>query len=181
MRLVGTLAALFVAVVVLVGGARAEVASSSPTAFLVHAEAHLSATPDQAWRALVRPDRWWNPLHTYSGDARNLRLDPRAGGCWCERWGRGQVEHARVVMAFERDGVRTLRMIGGLGPLQELGPSAVMTYRISPDGDGAKVDLTYRVAGDAGLGLDHLAPLVDQVLMEQLGRLGRYLETGSPQ
>lgn len=130
----------------------------------------------------MRPDRWWNAAHTYSGDARNLHLDARAGGCWCERWGQGQsVEHARVVMVSEHAGARTLRLVGGLGPLQELGPSAVMTFRVAPDADGARIEVTYRVAGDPGLGLDHLAPPVDQVLMEQLGRLARYLDTGSPQ
>lgn len=160
--------------------ARAEVAAAAPGAFLIQVEAELAATPDQAWRALTRIGRWWSSEHTYSGDAARLRLDARAGGCWCERWNGGSVEHARVVVAMEREGVRTLRTIGGLGPLQEMGTTAIMTFTITPQASGAKISMTYRVAGDPGLGLDQMAPFVDQVLMEQFARLVRYTVTGSP-
>ncbi len=161
--------------------ARAEVASVQPGAFLVQIEGAVNATPDQVWRALGHVERWWSPEHTYSGDARRLRLDVRAGGCFCERWGQGQsVEHARVVLVMEHEGVRTIRLNGALGPLQEMGPSGVLTFTISPDGAGASVALSYRVSGDAGLGLDQLAPLVDQVLMEQFARLLRYAGAGAP-
>jgi hypothetical protein len=78
----------------------AEVQSVSPSSFVVSAEADVDATPAEAWRALTRIERWWNSDHTYSGDSQRLSLDPRAGGCWCERWGNGQsVEHGRVVLA----------------------------------------------------------------------------------
>ncbi len=160
--------------------ARAEVAAAAPGAFLVQAEAELDASPEQTWRALTRIGRWWSAAHTYSGDAARLSLDARAGGCWCERWDGGSVEHARVVLVMERDGVRTLRTVGGLGPLQEMGVTAIMTFTITPQASGSKISLTYRVAGDSGLGLDQMAPFVDQVLMEQLARLVRYAGTGSP-
>ena len=159
---------------------RAEVAAATPGAFLIQTEAELTASPEQTWRALTRIERWWSGEHTYSGDAARLSLDPRAGGCWCERWNGGSVEHARVVVAMERDGVRTLRTIGGLGPLQEMGVTAIMTFTITPLASGSKIGMTYRVAGDSGLGLDQMAPFVDQVLMEQFARLIRYAGTGSP-
>jgi uncharacterized protein YndB with AHSA1/START domain len=161
--------------------AAAEVASSSPSAFLIQAEAEIAASPDQVWRALPRIERWWSPAHTYSGDARRLSLDPRAGGCWCERWDGQSVEHARVVLVMEDDGVRTLRAVGALGPLQDLGVSGVMTFTVAPLASGAKLTMTYRVSGDPGLTLDQLAPLVDGVLMEQFGRLSRYSASGSPE
>jgi uncharacterized protein YndB with AHSA1/START domain len=162
--------------------AAAEVAASSPSAFLIEAEADVASAPADTWRALTRIDRWWNPAHTYSGDARRLNLDPRAGGCWCERWGDGQsVEHARVVLVMEHEGVRTLRAVGGLGPLQDLGVTGVLTFTVARVPTGSRVTMTYRVSGDPGLGLDQLAPLVDGVLMEQFGRLSRYSASGSPE
>jgi len=163
------------------GVAGAEIVSSSPTSFILRGEATVTATPDRAWRALTQPGRWWNSEHTYSGDARRLTLDPRAGGCWCERWGDGQsVEHMRVVAVLENDGVRTLRMAGGLGPLQAMGVSGVLTFTIAPDASGAKITIEYRVSGEPGLGLDQIAAPVDSVLMEQFGRLSRYIALGTP-
>jgi uncharacterized protein YndB with AHSA1/START domain len=161
--------------------ARAEVASSSAGAFLIEEETQVAATPAETWRALGQLPRWWNPEHTYSGDARRLSLDLRAGGCWCERWGNGQsVEHGRVVLVMEHEGVRTLRVVGGLGPLQELGATGVLTFTVAPDPGGAKITMLYRVSGDPGLELAALAPLVDAVLMEQFGRLARFSASGSP-
>lgn len=161
--------------------AHAEVASSSPTSFVLRGEATVTTTPDRAWRALTQPGRWWSSAHTYSGDARRLTLDPRAGGCWCERWGDGQsVEHLRVVAVMENEGVRTLRTVGGLGPLQAMGVSGVLTFTVAPDASGAKVAIEYRVSGEPGLGLDQIAAPVDSVLMEQFGRLSRFIATGTP-
>lgn len=161
--------------------AQAEVASSSPSSFVIQAEAEIAASPEQVWRAVPRVDRWWNSDHTYSNDSRNLSLDLRAGGCWCERWARGQsVEHMRVATVLERDGVRTLRTLGGLGPLQSMGVNGVMTFTVAPHPNGAKLTLNYRVTGDASLNLDQIAPVVDAVLMEQFGRLTRYSASGSP-
>jgi len=161
--------------------ARAEVAEASSSAFLIQAEAEVAATPEKLWRDLTRIERWWSSAHTYSGDASRLRLDARAGGCWCERWGNGQsVEHARVVLVMEHEGVRTLRAAGGLGPLQEMGVSGVLTFNVAPHANGAKLTLTYRVTGDPSLNLSAIAPLVDRVLMEQFGRLSRYSATGTP-
>ena len=37
--------------------ARAEVASSSPTSFVIHAETEIAATPAEVWRNVRRVDR----------------------------------------------------------------------------------------------------------------------------
>ena len=167
--------ALTAAALLLTTQARAEVAASSPSSFVIHAEAEVAASPQKVWRDLTRVDHWWNSAHTYSGDASNLRLDARAGGCWCERWGNRQsVEHARVVLVMERDGVRTLRAIGGFGPLQEMGVTGVLTFTIEPHPNGAKIRMNYRVSGDPSLNLQALAAPVDSVMTEQFGRLIRY-------
>jgi hypothetical protein len=106
----------------------------------------------------------------------------RARGCWCERWAGGQsVEHGRVVLVMEHEGVRTLRIAAALGPLQSMGATGVLTYTVEPHPNGAKITMTYRVSGDAGLGLDQLAPIVDGVMMEQFGRLIRFSVSGSPE
>lgn len=178
MRIVLTLACALIA---WTSAASAEVVATSTNGFQLRAEQTVEATPRDAWRALVRIQNWWNSSHTYSGDARRLRLDPRAGGCWCETWGDGQsVEHARVVLVMEHEGVRTLRAVGGLGPLQEMGAVGVLTFAISPHAQGANIVMTYRVSGEPSLDLGQAAPLVDQVLMEQFGRLVRYTASGSP-
>jgi uncharacterized protein YndB with AHSA1/START domain len=179
MRLIA--AALVALAFSLCAPAAAEVTQAGPSAFTIHAETTVAATPEKAWRDLARIEHWWGSAHTYSGDARRLRLDARAGGCWCERWGEGQsVEHMRVVLVMEQEGVRTLRAVGGLGPLQEMGVSGVLTFTIAADPVGAKIMMDYRVSGDPGLGLDQVAPLVDMVLLEQFQRLARYTASGSP-
>ena len=160
--------------------ARAEVAAASESGFLIRAEAHTEASPAETWRALTRPNRWWSSAHTYSGDARNLSLDARAGGCWCERWAGGSVAHARVLAAFEHSGARTLRLEGSLGPLQDMGAVSILTFTVRPHGAGSTVTMTYRVAGDAVLGLNALSGPVDAVLMEQFDRLIRLSAHGAP-
>jgi uncharacterized protein YndB with AHSA1/START domain len=174
-------AAAVLAAVTFAAPARAEVASASPNGFVIEAETVVAATPEQAWRALGQIGRWWNDAHTYSGDGGRMQVDLRAGGCWCERWGGGQsVEHGRVLLVMEHDGVRTLRFSAPLGPLQELAATGVLTFTIAPDANGAKIRMTYRVSGDPSLHFDQMAPLVDMVLMEQFGRLSRYSASGSP-
>ncbi len=167
--------AIFLLALLFASPAAADVESASPSAFMLRAEGVSSASPDQVWRAIGQIGRWWNSAHTYSGDARRLRLETRAGGCFCETWGQGQsVEHARVVLVMEHEGTRTLRMVGGLGPLQDMGANGVLTFLVAEDPAGAKITMTYRVTGDPGLGLDALAPVVDGVMSEQFDRLVRY-------
>ncbi len=168
------------AMLLLASPAHAEITSATPSAFLISAEADVAASPDEVWNNLKHIERWWSSAHTYSGNAANLRLDARAGGCWCERWDRQSVEHARVVLVMEHEGVRTLRVVGGLGPLQDFGVSGVLTFTVAPSGDGSKLNMTYRVTGDTGLRLDQIAAPVDGVLMEQFTRLSRYSASGSP-
>lgn len=174
-------AALVIAALAVVAPAQAEVAAASPGGFLLQAEAELTASPEQTWRALGQLGRWWSDAHTYSGDAGHMQVDLRAGGCWCERWdGGNSVQHGRVLLVSQRDEVRTLRFDAPLGPLQEMAVTAVLTFTVAPHANGATLAMSYRVSGDPGLNLDQAAPLVDMVLMEQFGRLSRYSATGSP-
>ena len=127
----------------------------------------VAAPPERVWDTLVRPSAWWDPAHTYSGDAAQLTLDPRAGGCWCETLADGgSVEHLRVLFVQPR---RTLRLGGGLGPLQSMPVTGILTFALKPAGAGTDLTITYSVAGGDGLGA--LAKPVDGVLGGQWARL----------
>jgi uncharacterized protein YndB with AHSA1/START domain len=125
-------------------------------------------SPEQMYQLLVKPQRWWDGAHTYSGAASNLRLDARAGGCFCERAGRGSIEHGRVVYA---DPGKLLRLDAALGPLQEMAVTGVLTFKLEPDAGGTRITMTYRVAGALAMKGGKLAPAIDQVMTGQLNRL----------
>src|SRR5512134_3799150 len=66
----------------------AEVVESASAGFATKSVVRIAAASDRVYGALVQDvGRWWDPAHTYSGDARNLSIDPRPGGCFCERLG----------------------------------------------------------------------------------------------
>ena len=152
---------------VAVGPAFAEATNVTPQSFMVTHRAETSASPAAVYAAFGQVSRWWNPQHTYSGKAENLSLEMRAGGCWCEQWDGGSVQHMRVLFAG-RD--KMVRLEGGLGPLQDRAVTAVMTLAITPADGKTVVTLTYKVrAPDAGL--DKVAGPVDQVLGDGFSRL----------
>jgi hypothetical protein len=162
------------------GRARAAVVDTTQAGFLVRSEAVVRATPDSVYRALTgRIGAWWDSDHTFSGDARNLSLDATPGGCFCERLPQGGgVRHLTVVFASPG---RTLRLTGGLGPLQGAGVAGSLTWILSSAPEGTKLRLDYSVGGYLPGGLAGLAPAVDTVLSEQLTRLKRFVETGRPE
>ena len=169
------LAALFGA-----GPARAEIVSAGPSGFNLR---HTAETPNVAppiiWAALADIAKWWDPEHTYSGDARNLSLEPFVRGCFCEKLGLyAGIEHGTVVYAMP---AKTLRIHGALGPLQEFGINGVMTWQIESAAGGSRVTFTYNVGGFADRPLADWAPIVDEVLGGQLQRLARYVTAGNPE
>jgi Polyketide cyclase / dehydrase and lipid transport len=160
------------------GSASAEVADSAPAGFTLRQSADVSLPPPAVWAALADIGKWWNPEHSWSGDARNMTLDPVVRGCFCEKLGMyGGVEHMTVIFAQPP---KVLRLSGALGPLQDFALTGTMTWRIEVAGGGSKIGLTYAVSGYADKPLSEWAPLVDEVLADQLRRLARYVNTGSP-
>lgn len=152
----------------------AEVKSASDGGFEIVSVETVKATPAAAYDALRNPGQWWNGEHTYSGDAKNMTIDARAGGCFCEKTeGGGTIEHGRII--YTQPG-KTLRFTGGLGPLQSEAITATLTWTIEPAPGGAKVTQRYVVSGYMAGGLKGIAPVVDKVLAEQLGRLKAYLD-----
>lgn len=160
------------------GVARAEVTDRSPAGFEVIERTTIVAPQAKVWDALMRPYRWWDPKHTWSGDAKNLSID--GGGCFCERLRKGAVRHMTVTYA---DGESQLQMFGGLGPLQFTGAAGHLGVKLTPVAGGAtEVVMTYDVGGYAKGGLaERFAAPVDQVLGQQLARLKKAVETGKPE
>lgn len=62
--------------------AAGDVTSVSAVGFVSRNSIEVKATPREVWETLVAPGRWWNDEHTYSGDAANMSMDARAGGCF---------------------------------------------------------------------------------------------------
>ena len=69
----------------------------TPSGFLVRHELAIGAPAARVYASLLDVGSWWSGKHTYSGESRNLSIDARAGGCFCEKLPSGAVEHMRVV------------------------------------------------------------------------------------
>ena len=155
-----------------------EVLDSAPSGFTVRSSVTIAESPARVYRNLVEVGSWWSSAHTFSGDAKNLSIRARAGGCFCEQLNRGgATRHLEVVHVVPG---RLLRLRGGLGPLQEMAVSGVLTFTLTPSGESTEVELKYSVGGYRAGGMEPLAAPVDQVLAEQLTRLKNFSETGSP-
>jgi len=166
--------------------AHADVVAKSELGFVSRNVVEVAAKPDAVWAILVAPSRWWNSEHTYSGNSANLTLDPQAGGCFCEKlpapagapvWQRaGSVEHMRVINV---EPGRALRMTGALGPLQAEAVQGVLTITLKPTEKGTRILFEYVVGGYMRFTVDQIAPPVDKVLLEQIGRLANTLDPAS--
>jgi hypothetical protein len=150
--------------------ASAEVKAAAPDGLVFQYTGQVALSRDEIWKRLIAVGSWWSDAHTYSGSASNMTIDPMAGGCWCETWPGGEVEHGRVVLAMPG---QTLRLFAALGPLQELGVNGALTVTL---GDGATSGTTsvtwdYKVVGSSLANLAPMAKLVDGVMQEQFDRL----------
>lgn len=150
--------------------APAAVLDSGETGFVVEHRVVANAPPAAVWTAVIAPDRWWDPAHTYSGRAAALTLDARAGGCFCEALpDGGSVEHGRVISV--RPGA-LLRLSSALGPLQAEGVAGSLGLALAPaEGARTTVTLTYVVGGRFRRPAGTLARAVDGVLGQQVARL----------
>jgi len=153
-------------VTVLTGAANAEVKASAPDGMVIQVRGEAPLGRDDAWTRLLKIGSWWSGEHTYSGNAASMTIDPVAGGCWCEKWSGGQVEHGRVIYMKPKEAIR---FSSALGPLQGLGVSGVLTLTLADGSAPGKTALTLdmKVTGSSLSGLDKMAPLVDMVLSEQ--------------
>lgn len=155
--------------------AHAALAAVAPSGFTSQITVTTKADPVRAWRAFFKPQDWWSGSHTYSGDARNLRMEARAGGCFCERLPRdGAVKHGEVVLLIPD---RTVRLSAPLGPLQEMAASAAWTVQVAgAEGGGATITWTFVVAGADAENWATLSKAVDSVMQEQAQRYAAYVD-----
>ncbi len=155
------------------------VVDSSASGFTVRTTLAIRAAPEDVYRRLVRNvGDWWNSSHTFSGNAHNLSLEEKTMGCFCEKLpDGGGVRHMEVV--YFAPG-KTLRLSGGLGPLQSIAAAGSMTIQLSASEGGTRLEVTYTVAGYLPAGMNTWAAPVDGVIEEQFTRLKSYIETGAP-
>ena len=158
--------------------AHAEVIEEGANGFSLERTVHVVAPPERVYAALIQPAKWWNSEHTFSGSAANLSLDARAGGCFCELWNGGAVQHLVVVDAQP---AKILRLRGALGPFQGQGVDGALTFTLKPAGDGTDLTMENVVGGFMKGGFSKWPPLADSMLGEQMIRLKRYVENGSPE
>jgi len=147
----------------------AAVVGSNADGFTVREEVEFQGPPASAWKRLIDIASWWDPQHTYSGHSSNLTLTLQPGGCWCEKLENGGfVRHLEVVLVIPE---KTLRLTGGLGPLQGMGATGALTFTLRGASPSATTVIAeYSVVGYSRDGLSNTAGAVDQVLGEQLQR-----------
>lgn len=155
-------------------GVAADVKNAARDGFTLENTVQVPTGIDASWQALVADvDQWWPADHTWWGDASKLSIDARAGGCFCEIDGARQAQHMTVVFV---DPPHTLRLLGGLGPLQGMGLHGALEFRLTPAEDGGtRIVLHYRVGGYGPDDLGKFAPVVDKVQAQQLGGLATLL------
>lgn len=72
---------------------------------------------------------------------------------------------------------KLLRLAGGLGPLQDLALTGVMSWKLTEANGRTTIEVTYKVGGYAPGGVGAMAAPVDAVLGAQVKRLAQYVST----
>jgi len=165
--------------VLILAAADGAVVDSEPAGFTIKIPLHIQAPPATAYQKFVRNvGDWWNSSHTFSGSAKNLSIEEKAMGCFCEKLpDGGAVRHLEVIYLAPG---KALVMSGALGPMQSLAGSGTMKLTFTPEGDATRLEATYSVFGHLAGGLDKFAPLADTMLTDQLTRFKNYVEKGDP-
>ena len=175
-RRIGT---ALLAAAALTAAARADVASVGDNGFVSKNVVTVPVDAAKAYAALLDVAQWWDPAHTYSGDAANLSIEAKPQGCFCEKLPNGGfVRHMTVI--FGAPG-KMLRLEGGLGPFQSLAAAGILTWTFKSDEKGSTVvELVYTAGGYSPTGWKDLAAGADGVLRGQLERYQKRLTTGKP-
>ena len=154
---------------------KAELVDSDDIGFTVSNSVVIQNGLERVYGDFKKIENWWSPNHTFSGIAKNLKLDVRPGGCFCEYFDISHgVEHLRVIHVRENE---LIRFSGALGPLQGMGAIGTLTIRFTKTKNGTSLSFDYIVIGRK---LIPIAEAVDRVLFEQLLRLKKFSENGDP-
>jgi uncharacterized protein YndB with AHSA1/START domain len=155
----------------------AAVLDTQPNGFAIEETAHIAAAPDAVYAALIHPEKWWNSSHSFSQDRANLSLDPKAGGCFCERLpGGGSVQHLVVVDADSAHTV--LRLRGAMGPFLGMGVDGALSFSLKADKDGTALVLDNNVGGYIKGGFGQWPAMADGMMTDLVAHLKTYAETG---
>jgi len=163
--------------------AQAKVIDQGDIGFTVAHTAQVAASPEDVWKMLRLPDKWWSKEHSWSGDAANFWLDSQAGGCFCEKLpgegggAMGSVQHARIIFVKPNE---MMRLSGAFGPLQGEAVTGTLTIQIKPTPTGSAIRFDYVVGGYMRFKVADVAPAVDKVLGEQLVGLAKALGGSLP-
>jgi hypothetical protein len=154
----------------LLGGlAHGEILFQDQSGFALRHEVSTTLAPGEVWDRLLEPNTWWDPEHTYSGDAANLSLADEAGAYWREDWSGGSVLHGQILLMKTGE---QLVLSAPFGPLMATGARCIWSITLTPDGQGGTtIQSTHRVVGAPGTGLEELAGPVDFVMGNGLRRL----------
>ena len=153
----------------------AEVLHIADTGFIISNKISVNTDAATTWDAFVgEVDNWWPKDHSWWLDQGTFSIEPIAGGCFCEKASEGRsAEHMHIVFV---DPSKTLRMTGGLGPLQGMGLFGALDFIFEGNDSETTVTMTYRVSGINSDGFSDLAPIVDSVQGLQIGGLKEFLD-----
>ena len=170
-------ALLVIIALVVARTAHAEVIHADQHGFELREQVQLVVPAAEAMAAFAKIPAWWSKDHTYSGDAANLSLDVRPGGCFCERFPKsgGGIEHLRVT--YVKPG-EVIVMTGALGPLLDEAVTGVMRVSVEGIAGGSQMTLNYRVSGFANGGGNKFALMVDAMLADQMARYRAFAAAG---
>ncbi|UTW44343.1 SRPBCC domain-containing protein [bacterium SCSIO 12696] len=152
----------------------AEVTAKSANGFAIEISTQVNGPRQAVYQQFLQIGQWWDSSHTYSGDAANMYLEPKAGGRFYEKTADMEVLHMTVT--YVKPG-HAVHMTGGLGPLQMMGIHGGMSWEFKKlDDQKTQVVHRYQVTGFMEGGLEQLAAVVDRVQAGQVERLRLALE-----
>ena len=171
-RFAAPIAALVTALFAFASPASAEVVQRTADSFTLRYAVGAEIDPGDIPGVMTEVGKWWDSAHTYSGDAGNITVDLRPGGCWCERLADGSAfEHARAI-SVEAD---RLVFDAPFGPLKGKTTRAMLTVTWPPANMGRTPTWTMIVEGP---GIGAMADPVDGVMGAGFARFIYYLERG---
>lgn len=150
----------------------ADVKLATDHGFMIENSSQTDASPDRVYAILVEEvDNWWPKDHSWWRGTFSIEQTP--GGCFCENADDKQAQHMRIVHLAPPT---TLVMVGGLGPLQQMGISGALTWSVEEQSESGRttVTLTYNVHGVSEHDFTQLARAVDNVQASQLKALTDY-------
>lgn len=154
--------------------AKAEVSEVSEQHFTITINTTINAPSSQVYDQFVKIGEWWQDSHTWFGDASAMTIEPKAGGCFCERNSEQQALHMTISHISPGN---SIHMTGGLGPLASLAVNGYMTWNFeATENNSTNLKLNYRVTGFVNQKTEDWAKAVDGVLKQQVGNLKTVFE-----